>query len=142
MLTKDKQNNDRSVKILRRLARGIGALIASFWLFIVVVSILPEGPELDTESAIMAILIFSSILSVIIAWFRELEGGIVILLVAIAHSIFALIAAGRNKGFAVLVSGGPFFVIGSLFVATWWRSKRLNLSANDVQQHATDSQDT
>jgi hypothetical protein len=132
MMTEDKHNNDRGVKILRRLARGIGTLIASFWLFIVIMSIFTESAEMDTESAIMTILIFSSIIGVIVAWFRELEGGIIILVVAIAHSINALIVAGRNQVFAILVSGGPFFVIGSLFIATWWRSKKLHISANDI----------
>jgi hypothetical protein len=130
MMAENKQNNDRSVKILRWLARGIGTLMASLWLFIVIVSIFTEGTELDTESAIMTILIFSSLFGVSVAWFRELEGGIILLIVAIAHSIFALIEAGHNKGFAVLISGGPFFVIGSLFIITWWRSKKSYISAN------------
>lgn len=123
-MTEKNQNNDRSPKILRWLARGLGTLMASLWLFIVVMSIFTESTELDTESTIMAILIFSSIFGVLVAWFRELEGGILLLIVAIAHSTFAFIVAGRNKGLAMLISGGPFFVIGSLFIATWWRSKR------------------
>lgn len=130
-MTEKNQNNDRSPKILRWLARGLGTLMASLWLFIVVMSIFTESTELDTESTIMAILIFSSIFGVLVAWFRELEGGIILLIVAIAHSTFAFIVAGRNKGLAMLISGGPFFVIGSLFIATWWRSKRSILTAND-----------
>jgi hypothetical protein len=131
MMTELKQNPDRSVKILRRLARGIGTLFASMWLFIVIVSIFSESTSLDTESAIMATLIFSSIFGVLVAWFRELEGGIILLIVAIAHSIFALIVAGHNTGFAMLISGGPFFIVGTLFIATWWRSRELLTSAND-----------
>lgn len=130
-MTEKNQNNDRSPKILRWLARGLGTLMASLWLFIVVMSIFTESTELDTESTIMAILICSSIFGVLVAWFRELEGGIILLIVAIAHSTFAFIVAGRNKGLAMLISGGPFFVIGSLFIATWWRSKRSILTAND-----------
>jgi hypothetical protein len=125
------ENNDRGPKILRWLARGLGTLMASLWLFIVVMSIFTESTELDTESTIMAILIFSSIFGVLVAWFRELEGGIILLIVAIAHSTFAFIVAGRNKGLAMLISGGPFFVIGSLFIASWWRSKRSILTAID-----------
>ncbi len=131
-MANNKHSTDRIVKILRWLARGIGTLMAFLWLFIVVMSIFTESTELDTESTIMAILIFSSIFGVIIAWFRELEGGIFLLIVAIAHSTFAFIVAGRNKGLAMLISGGPFFVIGSLFIATWWRSKKLNVTMDDV----------
>jgi hypothetical protein len=132
MMMENKQNMDRGVKILRWLARGIGTLIASFWLFIVIVSIFTESTAMDIESIIMTILIFSSIVGVIVAWFRELEGGTILLIVALAHSVFAMIVAGRNKGFAMLISGGPFFVIGSLFIATWWRSRELSTSANDI----------
>jgi hypothetical protein len=132
MMTEDKHHDDRSVKILRWLARGVGTLIASMWLFIVIMSILTESTELDTESTIMTILIFSSIFGVIVAWFRELEGGIILLVVAIAHSVFAFIVAGRNKSLAMLISGGPFFVIGSVFIATWWRSERSNLLKKDL----------
>jgi hypothetical protein len=132
MMMENKQNMDRGVKILRWLARGIGTLIASFWLFIVIVSIFTESTAMDIESIIMTILIFSSIVGVTVAWFRELEGGIILLIVALAHSVFAMIVAWRNKGFAMLISGGPFFVIGSLFIATWWRSRELFTSANDI----------
>jgi hypothetical protein len=137
-MTENNQIDDRSVKIFRWLARGIGTLMASLWLFIVVMSILTESTALDTESTIMAVLIFSSIFGVLVAWFRELEGGIILLIVAIAHSTFAFIVAGRNKGLAMLISGGPFLVIGSLFIATWWRSKRSNLAANDVTYNSHD----
>jgi hypothetical protein len=130
-MTNYQQNNDRSVKILRWLARGIGSLIASFWLFIVIMSIVNGDTTLDIESAIMTILIFSSIVGVIVAWFRELEGGIVLIIVAIAHSTFAFIVSGHNRGLAMLISGGPFFIIGSLFIATWWRSKKNNISSDD-----------
>jgi hypothetical protein len=132
MVTHDKLKTDRDVKILRWTARGIGTLIASLWLLVAILSLIYEQEQGGTESTIMAVLIVSSILGVIIAWLRELEGGLIILIVAIAHSIFALIEAGHNKGFAVLISGGPFFVIGSLFIATWWRSKRSNLPMNDT----------
>ena len=126
-MSEKKQSSHRRVKILRWFARGTGILFASFWLFIVIVSIFNEGTDLDTESAIMATLIFSSIFGVIVAWFREFEGGIILLVVAIAHSINALIVAGRNKGLAIAISGGPFLIIGSLFLAAWLQSRKLYL---------------
>lgn len=132
MMTNNELKTDRSVKILRRMARGFGALIASLWLLVAILSLIYEQEHGGIESTIMALLIVSSILGVIIAWLRELEGGLIILVVAIAHSIFALVESGHNAGFAVLISGGPFFVIGSLFIATWWRSKRSNLPTNDI----------
>jgi hypothetical protein len=131
MVTNDELITDRNAKILRWTARGFGTLIASIWLLIAILSLIYEQEQGGIESTIMAVLIVSSILGVVIAWLRELEGGLIILVIAIAHSTFALIEAGHNKGLAVLISGGPFFVIGSLFIATWWRSKKNNISSDD-----------
>jgi hypothetical protein len=123
MMTKNELRKDRVVKILRWTARGSGTLIASIWLLIAILSLIYEQEQGGIESTIMAVLIVSSILGVVIAWLRELEGGLIIMTVAIAHSTFAWIEAGHNKSLAVLISGGPFFVTGSLFIATWWRAK-------------------
>jgi MYXO-CTERM domain-containing protein len=58
---------------------------------------------------------------VLTAWWRERIGGIVLLVIALAHGTFALISSGHNRGFAVLISGGPFLLIGLLFLASWRR---------------------
>jgi len=78
----------------------------------------------------MTCLISSSIIGVVIAWFREFIGGIFILFIAIAHSTFAFIVAGHNKGLAMLISGGPFFAIGFLFIAAWRSSMTSKRSTN------------
>jgi hypothetical protein len=70
------------------------------------------------------VLIVTSILGVLVAWFREGLGGAILLTVGVAHSTFALFAAGHNRGLAMLISGGPFLLIGVLFLASWWRAGR------------------
>lgn len=74
----------------------------------------------------LAGLIVASALGVLIAWWQEGIGGTIIVICAIAHSTFATIASGHNKGFAMLITGGPLLVAGILFLASWWRSERLS----------------
>jgi hypothetical protein len=62
-------------------------------------------------------------LSVLIAWWRDGLGGTLVVVCAIAHSTFAAIASGHHHGLAVLISGGPFLLVGILFLASWWRSR-------------------
>jgi hypothetical protein len=64
----------------------------------------------------MAGLIVVSALAVLIAWRWAGIGGLLVILSGVAHSAFALIASGRNRGIAMLISGGPFIVIGALFL--------------------------
>lgn len=108
---------------LQRVARTLGAIVAAFWLFVGIVEALTEKEPWTLESAIMGTLMTSSIIGVIVCWFREGLGALIVLAVAVAHTVFAYTVAGHNKGFAVAVSGGPFFIIGALFLACWWRSR-------------------
>jgi len=116
--------NDRTAKWLHWIARGIGSLVAAFWLFVGIISGINEPEPLTLEGAIMAGLIAASVLGVLIAWWGEGLGGIILLFVAIAHSTFAYIASGHNKGFAMLISGGPWLLVGVLFLTSWRRSTR------------------
>jgi len=108
---------------LRWIARGIGSLVAGFWLFIAVVSAIGECDPWTLKSAIMAGLIVASTLGVLLAWRRAGAGGIALLAIAVLHSVFALFAAGHHRGLAVLIAGGPFFVSSALFPVSWWRTR-------------------
>jgi len=114
---------DRATRWVRWIARGIGSLVVALWLFMGIgYGIVESGPR-TLEDAIMTGLIITSTLGVLIAWWREGIGGTVLVICAVAHSTFAYIVAGHNKGFAMLISGGPFSLIGILFLASWWRSR-------------------
>ena len=106
-------------KWLHWLARVAGTLVAGSWLFVGIVSGIDEPTPLGLESAIMACLIVASSLGVAIAWWREGLGGAVVLGCAVAYSTFAYFAAGHHTELAMLISGGPFFLIGALFLASW-----------------------
>jgi hypothetical protein len=115
-------------KILRWIARILGTLIVLFWLIVALAYGTGEPSEQGTEDIIMAILVLGTSIGILLAWKFERIGGIITLLFGIAHSIFALFASGHNHAFAMLISGGPFIVIGILFLIVSTLSRKVQIS--------------
>jgi hypothetical protein len=115
---------DRAGNWLRWAARGVGSLVAGYWLFIALAYAIGGHEPRSAESLTMTGLIVSSTAGTLIAWWRARIGGIVLLVIAVAHSVFALIASGHHRGVAVLIAGGPFLLAGLLFLASWWKTRR------------------
>lgn len=119
---------DRPTKWMRWIARGIGSLVGVLCLLIGITEVIwghtPPSPEASLQGAMLAGLVIIAVLGVLIAWWREGIGGTVMVIGAVALSTFAYVTAGRNKVFAMLISGGPFLVAGMLFLACWHRSER------------------
>ena len=122
-MTSAENTGGQAAKWLRWIARGTGSFVAGFWLFVGIVAAIVESRPLTLEGVIMVRLIISSALSVLIAWWREGVGGAIVVVCAIAHSTFAYVASGHNEGLAMLISGGPFLLVGILFLASWWKSR-------------------
>jgi hypothetical protein len=109
---------------LRWIARGLGTLVAGFWVLIGVLEAIAGSDPWTAESNVLATLIVAAALAVAAAWWREGIGGFLILLVGAAHFVFAFVAAGHNKLFAVAITGVPFLLVGTLFLASWLLSRR------------------
>ncbi|HFB99112.1 MAG TPA: hypothetical protein ENJ62_08225 [Bryobacterales bacterium] len=103
---------------LRWLGRGIGAWAAACWLFILIAEGLAAEQPWTPESTILAAIGIASAVGVSIAWRREKLGGLFLVACGIAGSIFAGVAAGRNKLLAMIVTGGPFVAAGVFFLAS------------------------
>ena len=88
----------------------------AFWLLMGIGYAFSDSEPFTGESAVMTVLIIASTIAMIVAWRQEKLGGVLLVIVGVAHSIFALIAAGHNHLFAVMVSGVPFIIIGSLLL--------------------------
>lgn len=115
---------ERQGRWLRWIARGTGSLVAGFWLFIAAVGAIRGSEPWTLESGILTGLIIVSAVSVAIGWWREGLGGVLLLIVAVVYSTFAYLASGHNRGLAMSISGGPFLVVGLLFLASWWKRRR------------------
>lgn len=124
---------NRATKWMRWIARGIGSLAGAYW-FLALVGHLIWGDDTQVflEGAMLAGLVITTVLGVLIAWWRERIGGTIVITGAIALGAFAYITAGHNKAFAMLVVGVPFLVPGILFLASWRRSRRLRISQNSA----------
>jgi hypothetical protein len=78
---------------------------------------------LSWEHVLLVGLVTASVLSVIIAWRRESIGGIVMILWGLAFASIAYVTSRPLQAFSILVSGVPFLIAGSLFLASWWSRK-------------------
>ena len=106
---------------IRILARTWGTLAASYWGLLILAYAIGGEDEYAVEGAqiegiLLAILIVCAVVSTIYAWRNEHQGGLALLVVGFMLSVFALITAGRNHLFAMMVSGVPFMVSGALFL--------------------------
>jgi hypothetical protein len=116
---------------MRWLARGIGSAVAGLWLVIGLLRGIGDSEPWTWESTAITLLVVASVLGVLIGWRREAIGGIILVTMAAVFSAFAWATAGHNKGFAMLISGGPFLVAGVLFLASWRRTGTLAATGTD-----------
>jgi hypothetical protein len=109
---------------LRWIARGLGTLVAGFWVFIGILEAIFGSDPWTVESTVLALLIVAAAAAVTVAWWREGIGGSLLLLAGVAFGVFAFVAAGHNKLFAVAITGVPVLLVGLMFLASWWRFQR------------------
>ncbi|MEW6718805.1 MAG: hypothetical protein AB1345_15065 [Chloroflexota bacterium] len=124
---KNNQQPDKTTKILRWTARGIGSLFAALWilsLFASTISEISHGSfrfSFD-EGFWLVVLVLIILVGVIIAWKQEALGGTITLAGAIAFGLFAYLTAGRNKIYIMLFTSIPFLISAILFLICWKRS--------------------
>lgn len=113
------------MRALSIIARTVGTAAAAWWLLSLIVSTVMEaGTPFTLEAAMMGTLVLGNIAGVILAWFREGPGGIVLGCFSVTLSIFAYFSAGHNRIFAVAVSGLPFIIAGIMFLVLGYRKTR------------------
>jgi hypothetical protein len=114
----------RSARVLKWIARIIGLSTAFAWFISTVVSIIFEwGAPVTVEGLVLIILVAINTAAVILAWWLEKTGGILLVIFGMAFFIFGIVSAGHNQFFAGLISGFPFLVAGILFILSWWKSR-------------------
>lgn len=111
-------------ELARAFARGVGVTVSGFWAFMIITSIVLEGPEsIEAEGMVLTGLVLVAVAGVAIGFRREVVGGYVALGAGLALGVFAALTAGRDHLFAVLVSGFPFVVTGCLFLWSAWATR-------------------
>lgn len=75
------------------------------------------------EGTMLAGLLIVTVLAVLIAWRREGIGGTLLVIGAIALSVFSTTCTECNGISIILLMGGPFLVAATLFLACWRRSE-------------------
>ena len=116
--------DDKLTAQLRDAARTLGAMIAVVWLLAGIGYAVLDPWTLTSELVIG--FLFFLVLGVGIAWWKECVGGVMLIVLSVAFSTFVCVEATRNQALAWFISGGPFLVVGILFLATWLRSKTVS----------------
>ena len=115
---------------LRWIARGLGTLVAGFWVFIGILDAIAGPDPWTVESTVLAVLIVAAAAVVAVAWWSEGLGGALLLLVGLAHGVFAFIASGHNRLFAIAITGVPLLLAGFLFLVSWWLQRAADTAPN------------
>jgi hypothetical protein len=109
---------------VRWLARAISTLAAGFWLLLLLDIIACDALVgfvcVNWEMAVLLGLAAFSLLCVILSWWRESVGGLLMILWGIAFSLVAFVTSPARRAYSILVSGVPFLIAGILFLASWW----------------------
>ena len=124
--TEEGGNSWGAGNVLRWTARAVGLLASVVFLLIIIAGALSAEEPWTAESTILAVLFVTSALSVLIAWWKEGLGGWLVTTCGLAGFTFGVVAAGRNKLIAGLITGGPLVVAGFLFIVSWWLRRKEN----------------
>lgn len=123
---------------LRWLARVVSTVAAIFWLLILLDIIACDALVgfvcMNWEMALLLGLASVSLLCVVLAWWREDVGGLLMLLWGIAFSAIALVTSPTRRVYSILVSGVPFLVAGILFLASWWLTQAVANTDKELHQ--------
>ncbi len=115
---------DKRSNIVHWVARIVGSLSAALFLFIGIVELISNTEPLTFEGRMIGAFGVIFMIGVLIAWWKEGIGGIVLITSAIAFGIFIYLTAGRNRLLASVLISSPFSISGVLFYLT--RRKRVS----------------
>jgi hypothetical protein len=122
------KNINKSAKVIRWIARIFGTFLAVYLTFSTIANLIMDYKNWDfipyTYFAFFIILT----IGVIIAWFKEKIGGIILIAGAVVGSIFSIIVGLDNPDFDLLdfiiLAALPFIIVGILFLIYWFKSRK------------------
>ena len=126
------KNTSKSARTICWIARILGSILAIYFVFTTVANLIMDFKTWDFVAYIFFAFTIIFAIGVIIAWFKEKIGGIILVAFAMAGSIFSIIAGLNIPDFDmmdfIILAGIPFLIIGVLFLVYWWKSRKLSTS--------------
>jgi len=127
----DKDIN-KSSRVIRWVARILGTILAVYLVLTTIANLIMDFKAWDFIPYVYFAFFIVFAIGVIIAWFKEKIGGIILIAGAVAGSIFSIIVGLNKPDFDLLdfiiLAGLPFLIIGILFLVYWWKSRKLIVS--------------
>jgi hypothetical protein len=122
-MTRINKETDYNTWYMRNYARGISTFFISIWVLMAISyatdTISYQAPTLTNERMVLWASLLVTLASVIIAWWREGIGGLMLTIVGFA-AIVVFIVTNKPKAYWItLVTGAPFLVSGILYLKCW-----------------------
>ena len=120
------KNINKNTRAIRWIARILGTILAVVLGYSLVVGLIMNfgNPDLIVYGSAAFLIII--VVGVIVAWFKEKIGGIILVTSAVVAIISGIIAGLINPNFDVLTLipfAIPLLIIGILFLVYWWKSE-------------------
>ena len=126
------KNINKSSRVIRWVARILGTILAVYLVLTTIANLIMDFKAWDFIPYVYFAFFIVFAIGVIIAWFKEKIGGIILVAFAMAGSIFSIIAGLNIPDFDmmdfIILAGLPFLIIGILFLVYWWKSRKLSAS--------------
>ena len=127
-MTKIGRKIDYDTWYIQCYARGISTFFISFWVLLVIgyaTSVTSyKAPSHTHDGMVLRAFLLVTLVSVIIAWWREGIGGLMLTIVGLAAIVVFMLTNKPEAYWITLVTGAPFLVSGILYLKCWRRIKK------------------
>ena len=103
------------------ISRAFACLLGALWIFFGIAHSL--GKPWDWESTVLAGLAALIAVGVLVSWWQPRLGGLVLCACGVLCGVYAYVAAEHYKSMGMLLTGGPVFAAGLLFLWHSWKTK-------------------
>jgi len=127
-MTKISKKTDYDIWYIQCYARGISTFFISFFLLVVIGYATDttsyQAPSHTHDGLVLRAFLLVTLVSVIIAWWREGIGGLMLTIVGLAAIVVFMLTNKPEAYWITLVTGAPFLVSGILYLKCWRRIKK------------------
>lgn len=127
-MTKIGRKIDYDTWYIQCYARGISTFFISFWVLLVISYSTSATSQLvpshTHERMVLGAFLLVTLVSVIIAWWREGIGGLMLTIVGLAAIVVFMLTNKPGAYWLTLVTGAPFLVSGILYLKCWRRIRK------------------